>query len=634
MFFSDDLLTGKKGSLGIVWLMATLGPRNKRVTRKALTGVEIPRACRYIMEPPEPMALRLSGHLLVGVARVYNQTYDIFYSDVQTFHSALRRSIVTDFAVAGGGTAKTDGIDLPGGGRSRPDQITFGGLNDMWGPLDPTMNLFNIDFENLDAHLRDHRQESKLASLPSIKSAESQQDDEDTEEHRKTRHVTPSRINLTPRESFTNPDRSGGRGKGRALHQAFKDLEGENNFDGVNLGIFDPLPDEEPVSDRSGVGFVLPDEFVPDPFINGEEVPFPCDPSSLPLPSSQTGDGDPVDGAKRPRSASVIDGSEAPLLKKKTKKRALKFDDNLEETASADRDKWSDYSDEMDRQRQLAVSKDQQKATDARAAALVDGAGLLFTFFDDDMQETFATLAKAPQYQWEQEIAANRAGQQHDIRPPAEYDGQGTVDHIYGEMTGATEHETYVPDDLEGIRRISQSNQSMLPWQDISHSDFGGGASDAGLTPGRLSIVTPQEVQLRKARESSVTSVLGARVGREGSAMSESHMLAPPLVDDDLVVDRTPSRHQSAFSPQMLAALDMQCRNFFTYVELKINESGFGEVDFEELAPVRLPSFTPTGGKRIAATAFYNCLTLVTKRILSVEQNRPWASITVKINAP
>lgn len=49
--------------------MSTLGPRNKRITRKALANVEIPRTCEIIAQPPEPLALRLSGHLLVGVAR-------------------------------------------------------------------------------------------------------------------------------------------------------------------------------------------------------------------------------------------------------------------------------------------------------------------------------------------------------------------------------------------------------------------------------------------------------------------------------------------------------------------------------------------------------------------------------------
>ena len=50
-------------------LAATLGPRTKRITRKDLNTVDLSKTCELIAEPPEPMALRLSGCLLVGVAR-------------------------------------------------------------------------------------------------------------------------------------------------------------------------------------------------------------------------------------------------------------------------------------------------------------------------------------------------------------------------------------------------------------------------------------------------------------------------------------------------------------------------------------------------------------------------------------
>ena len=50
-------------------LAATLGPRSRRITRKQLTAIDLTRTCELIAEPPEPMALRLSGCLLVGVAR-------------------------------------------------------------------------------------------------------------------------------------------------------------------------------------------------------------------------------------------------------------------------------------------------------------------------------------------------------------------------------------------------------------------------------------------------------------------------------------------------------------------------------------------------------------------------------------
>ena len=50
-------------------LAATLGTRSKKLTKKDLTAIDLSKTCELIAAPPEPMALRLSGCLLVGVAR-------------------------------------------------------------------------------------------------------------------------------------------------------------------------------------------------------------------------------------------------------------------------------------------------------------------------------------------------------------------------------------------------------------------------------------------------------------------------------------------------------------------------------------------------------------------------------------
>lgn len=50
-------------------LMATLGPRSKRVTRKDIAKIDLERTCELIARPPEPMAMRLSATLLYGASR-------------------------------------------------------------------------------------------------------------------------------------------------------------------------------------------------------------------------------------------------------------------------------------------------------------------------------------------------------------------------------------------------------------------------------------------------------------------------------------------------------------------------------------------------------------------------------------
>jgi hypothetical protein len=53
-------------------LMATLGSRSttKKVSRKAILDVDVPKACDTVIEPGAPMALRLQGNLLCVVPSI------------------------------------------------------------------------------------------------------------------------------------------------------------------------------------------------------------------------------------------------------------------------------------------------------------------------------------------------------------------------------------------------------------------------------------------------------------------------------------------------------------------------------------------------------------------------------------
>jgi len=66
MFFSEQILTNRKSGVATVWLVATLGNNSglKKITRKEILDVDVPKACYTIQEPGAPMALRLSGSLM------------------------------------------------------------------------------------------------------------------------------------------------------------------------------------------------------------------------------------------------------------------------------------------------------------------------------------------------------------------------------------------------------------------------------------------------------------------------------------------------------------------------------------------------------------------------------------------
>ncbi|OIR58328.1 MAG: uncharacterized protein A8A55_0899 [Amphiamblys sp. WSBS2006] len=95
MFYSADILTGRKGELSVVWLAATLGPKSqaKKLTKKDYAGVDISKACTYLIEQPEALSLRLSSSLMVGMARVYGQQFSFYHSDVLLLHQRLNKSV-------------------------------------------------------------------------------------------------------------------------------------------------------------------------------------------------------------------------------------------------------------------------------------------------------------------------------------------------------------------------------------------------------------------------------------------------------------------------------------------------------------------------------------------------------------
>ena len=70
MFYSQIILA-KKGPLGKVWLAAHWG--DKKLGRPQIFATDICQAVESIEHPQVPLALRLSGHLLLGVVRIYSR---------------------------------------------------------------------------------------------------------------------------------------------------------------------------------------------------------------------------------------------------------------------------------------------------------------------------------------------------------------------------------------------------------------------------------------------------------------------------------------------------------------------------------------------------------------------------------
>jgi cohesin complex subunit SCC1 len=78
MFYSQVILA-KKGPLAKVWLAAHWG--DKKLARPQIFATDISQSVESIVNPAVPLALRVSGHLLLGVVRIYSRKVKYVLND-------------------------------------------------------------------------------------------------------------------------------------------------------------------------------------------------------------------------------------------------------------------------------------------------------------------------------------------------------------------------------------------------------------------------------------------------------------------------------------------------------------------------------------------------------------------------
>ena len=98
MFYSQIILA-KKGPLGQVWQAAHWGA--KKLGRPAVFSTDIAAITTSIANPTVPMALRVSGHLLLGIVRIYSRQVQFLLDDC---HQAM---IKVKMAYSTGGTSNS-----------------------------------------------------------------------------------------------------------------------------------------------------------------------------------------------------------------------------------------------------------------------------------------------------------------------------------------------------------------------------------------------------------------------------------------------------------------------------------------------------------------------------------------------
>ncbi|KAA8515710.1 hypothetical protein F0562_018679 [Nyssa sinensis] len=91
MFYSHTFLA-RKGPLGTVWCAAHL---HHKLKKSHYTSTDISSTVDHIMYPEVPIALRMSGHLLLGVVRIYSKKVDYLYQDCNVVLIGIRKAFAS-----------------------------------------------------------------------------------------------------------------------------------------------------------------------------------------------------------------------------------------------------------------------------------------------------------------------------------------------------------------------------------------------------------------------------------------------------------------------------------------------------------------------------------------------------------
>ncbi len=129
MFYSQIILA-RKGPLGKIWLAAHY---DKKLNKAQIFTTDIEDSVRCVLEPSSPLALRVSGHLMLGIVKIYSRKVKYLMADCTEAMWKMKLAF------------KTGTVDLP------ESQMLAAGIDDLrfFGtvPLDQDLpDLENMSF--------------------------------------------------------------------------------------------------------------------------------------------------------------------------------------------------------------------------------------------------------------------------------------------------------------------------------------------------------------------------------------------------------------------------------------------------------------------------------------------------------
>ncbi|KAG5437734.1 hypothetical protein PCANB_000447 [Pneumocystis canis] len=623
-------LTIIKGGFGVIWLAATLGSKSslKKLQKKEILSVNVPKACEYLSEPPEPLALRLSSNLMIGVTRIFNQQY----ADVQLTHARIRKELSTI------NTDKTN-INLPPT-KIRSDLFTL--------PDDPTfipdlndhgwegfMTLPETSF-NIELGLQEDASSSFNLSETPISFSQ---------------HTLP-RSSLSANNTISKLEFAGSISRS-AINMSSLIEKDDDILGSLNGGLFDFEFDADgeikKIDTDSGHSnhFIQRHDSIPSKFDSDEgEENVKREHAEArkrkkfnhtfeeTLMAYEEVDETAFD--KYVENHEIKDSSFIPQDKiletssdiyknddqqqKKRKLMQLRADISIE-LPSEDLISWRDnYLKNMKKQSILKVRKHQEKA------AINNADFFIWNFSDELIHPGLKTLFLVNQKQKDSVIHKKRA-REDEINDNESFETRMNSNYAQTRKS-ITGTQPNSDQDIELGRHVDEEltrhTSSLMPWNQ-SHISSRAGSVGPGMTP--VSFDTP---------------IIGG-VGRMSTIGKKKRLTASPLGDglDDINIDIGEDAMEdfdifgtTNADIQMISNNDYQSTimekesyDFLEYTQACIHQKGKGRtITFEELVPVSSSS------RSVASQALCHILLLASRNILVIRQVESYQDIWIKLS--
>lgn len=161
MFFAKYMFV-TKGKLAKIWLAATYRI-SKRLQKRDIEKTNIEDSCQDIMAPLAPLALRVSGQLLVGVARIYQRKVEFLFLDCNDAVASMKVDVKDLKRIA---------VDLPPEAEGDVDSTLLSAAQQLGASsefeLIPALTLADMEKITDDVDMDQHMARGAEITLPDI----------------------------------------------------------------------------------------------------------------------------------------------------------------------------------------------------------------------------------------------------------------------------------------------------------------------------------------------------------------------------------------------------------------------------------------------------------------------------------